>query len=266
MELQELLSFNYTSHALYDRPDLYDLDYQGYVAEAAFYYQLINRGLTPEQVYVELGAGSGRLLETPLNQGVKCHAVEPNIKMLQALKDKMRPLEQKIDLSCEQASAHDFVGPPDSEIGLVSFPFNGLLHLFTSEELISSFLHIHRQLAPQGRLALDIMAPAWEVMGVQELDWGRLDERRTADEGVLVYTYDRCSFEEKNHLIHSKLRFIKAKATQGVELHYVQRMWTFQEVISALIRTGFYIEEIYGDVDFSSFDEDSPRLLVVAAK
>jgi hypothetical protein len=29
---------------------------------------------------------------------------------------------------------------------------------------------------------------------------------------------------------------------------------------------GFYIEEIYGDIDFSSYDEDSPRLLVVAAK
>jgi len=266
MELQELLNFNYTSHALYDRPDLYDLDYQGYVAEAAFYHQLIERGLTPGQVYVELGAGSGRLLEAPLEQGVKCYAVEPNFNMLQALKDKLRPLEHKRDLSCEQASAHDFAGPMDLEVGLVSFPFNGLLHLFTREELFSSFLHIHRRLAPQGRFALDIMAPAWEVMEAQALDWGRLDERRTADGGVLVYTYDRCYFEEKNHLIHSKLRFIKANATQGVELYYVQRMWTFQEVLAALVSTGFYIEEIYGDVDFSSFDEDSPRLLVVAAK
>ena len=266
MDLQALLRFDYTVHALYDRPDLYDLDYQGYVAEAGFYHQLIERGLTPEQVYVELGAGSGRLLSTPLEQGIKCHAVEPNAHMLKALTKKAGLFEGKIHLSYEQASAHNFVGPKDLQIGLVSFPFNGLLHIFTREELLSSLQHIHRQLGPQGRLALDIMAPAWEVMGMRELEWGRLDERRTADSGELVYTYDKCYFEEKNHLIHSKLRFIKANAKEGVELHYVQRMWTFQEVLAALVKVGFYIEEIYGDVDFSSYDEDSPRLLVVAAK
>lgn len=266
MDLQTLLRFDYTVHELYDRPDLYDLDYQGYVAEAGFYHQLIERGLTPEQVYVELGAGSGRLLTSPLVKGIKCHAVEPNPNMLEALKEKTGLLEGQIHLSSEQASAHNFVGPKGLEIGIVTFPFNGLLHVFTSEELLSSLQHIHRQLGPQGRLALDIMAPAWEVMSMRELEWGRLDERRTADSGELVYTYDKCYFEEKNHLIHSKLRFIKADAKEGVELHYVQRMWTFQEVLAALVKVGFYVEEIYGDVDFSSYDEDSPRLLVVAAK
>ncbi len=266
MELEQLLNLKYRSHPLYDRPDYYDLDYQGYLAEADFYHSLLRRGLDVNQVYVELGAGSGRLLKTPLDNGIRCHAVDPSAPMLEKLKTKTTArVDFNKSLSLEIAKADNFKGPKGETIGVVSFPFNGLLHIYTYEELLRSFRHIANQLHPEGRFALDIMAPAWEVMGARYLDWGRLDERISPTSGETIYTYDCCHFDQETHLMHSKLRFAERYASLGVELFYVQRMWTFQEILGALDKTGFIVEEIYGDVDFSSFEEDSPRLLLVAS-
>ena len=267
MELEQLLKLKYRPHALYDRPDYYDLDYQGYLAEADFYHSLLGRGLDESQVYVELGAGSGRLLKAPLEKGIRCHAVDPSEPMLERLKTKTtKHFGVDKALSLEIAKAANFRGPQGETIGVVSFPFNGLLHIYSCEELLRSFQHIANQLHPEGRFALDIMAPAWEVMGARYLDWGRLDERITPGSGETIYTYDCCHFDQETHLMHSKLRFAGLNASEGVELFYVQRMWTFQEILGALEKTGFRIEEIYGDVDFSSFEEDSPRLLLVASQ
>ena len=94
--------------------------------------------------------------------------------------------------------------------------------------------------------------------------WGRLDERIDPKNGQSVWTFDRCFFEPDTHLVHSEIRFIRTAERSGTELYYAQRMWTYQEILGALAETGFEVVETYGDVDFSTFDENSPRLLVVA--
>ena len=163
--LENLLQYDYQSEALYDRPDYYDLDYQGYLAEADFYHALIQRGLAENDVYVELGAGSGRLLERPLRQGVHCHAVDPSQPMLERLLEKAKKIPQDFSrLTIENAKANNFTGPMSSSIGLVTFPFNGLLHVYEYQDMLRSFQHIYGKLGAEGRFALDIMAPAWEVM------------------------------------------------------------------------------------------------------
>ena len=137
MELEQLLKLKYRSHALYDRPDYYDLDYQGYLAEADFYNSLLARGLGEGQVYVELGAGSGRLLEKPLEMGIRCHAVDPSRPMLERFQAKTAERFDSLkSLSFEMAQADNFKGPSGASIGVVSFPFNGLLHIYTHEELL----------------------------------------------------------------------------------------------------------------------------------
>lgn len=266
IDFWEMMNRKYDRCALYDRPDWYDFDYIGYAAEAPFYHGLISRGLRPNQVFVELGAGSGRLLINPLGEGVKCHAVEPNAHMLQACVATAQSLAVTQTLTSECARADNFKGPPDGEIGLIGFPFNGLLHLYTTAELERSLRHVYQRLLPEGRFACDIMSPAWEVMEAGSVDWGRLDERVSPRTGATIWTYDRCWFEPATHLMHSELRFIGHEDIQGVELFYAQRMWTYQEVLGCMEKVGFEIDEVYGDVDFAAFDENSPRLLISAAK
>ncbi|MBL90739.1 MAG: hypothetical protein CMH56_02880 [Myxococcales bacterium] len=264
--LTDYLLLNYDRHALYDRPDWYDFDYIGYKAEAPFYHGVIERGMSEGQVFVELGAGSGRLLQDLLRAKVKCHAVEPNIHMLKACQKMARELSAIEVFSSECAKAHDFLGPPEDPVGFIAFPFNGLLHIHTLAELNEALQHVFQRLPPGGLFACDIMAPAWEVMEVGSVEWGRLDERVSPQTGEPVWTYDRCRFEPATHLMHSELRFIEEGASRGVELYYAQRMWTYQELLGALHHAGFGVEEIYGDVDFAAFDENSPRLLVLAQK
>ena len=64
--------------------------------------------------------------------------------------------------------------------------------------------------------------------------------------------------------MHSELRFVEEGASRGIELYYAQRMDT--RILGALHKAGFAIEEVYGDVDFAAFDENSPRLLVFGPK
>ena len=112
-------------------------------------------------MFVELGAGSERLLQDLLRAKIKCHAVEPNIhaqKLAQEMAHKLSAVEV---FSSECAKAHDFVGPPKDSVGFIAFPFNGLLHIHTLAELNEALQHVFQRLPPGGLFACDIMAPAW---------------------------------------------------------------------------------------------------------
>ncbi len=263
-----LLAAHYEQACLYDSAEWYDTDYAGYLAENAFYENAINKCLTTGKTYLELGAGTGRLALRYTQRPIFVHAVEPAISMLERLREKAELLntEAQAKLTTEHATASTFLGPQDRSVGLIAFPFNGILHIHGQQDLTCVLERIKQVLEPRGYLALDITAPAWTDMGGYVRDWGRLDERTHPETGEVFLTYDRCVYAGASRLLHSDYRFIKENAEEGVELRISQYMWTYQEIIFALETIGFDIDEIFGDVDFRPWSEQSIRLLVLAQK
>jgi SAM-dependent methyltransferase len=265
---ETLLDARYVEAGLYDQAEWYDTDYAGYLAENAFYENAIQKCLTSGQTYLELGAGTGRLALRYTQHPIFVHAVEPAISMLERLRHKAMQLDAgtQLKLTTEQACASTFQGPPNRPIGLISFPFNGILHIHGHKRLNRVLQRIERALEPQGYFALDITAPAWTDMGGYVRDWGRLDQRTHPETGEVFLTYDRCVYDGPARLLHSDYRFIKEGSKEGVELRISQYMWTYQEILFALETNGFEIDEIFGDVDFRPWGEQSTRLLVLVQK
>ncbi len=250
---------------IYEAPDWYDVDYAGYRGEEAFYRLTLERCVKDGRLVVELGAGTGRLALRFASAGFRVHAVEPAPAMRAHLLTKARAagLSDAARFSVEDAVAATFA-PPDPP-ALVMFPFNGLLHLRTMEELLASFAHVRAQLAPDGRFAIDCTGPYWDAMLFGPTAWGRADERVHHTSGALVHTCDRCAYDSATRQMRIDIRYLLDGHDEGVQIELRQTMWTWQQVLGALVRAGFVIEQQLGDVDLAPFDEGSPRLLVCAA-
>ncbi len=255
---------------IYDAPEWYDVDYAGYRGEASFYARLLKRHCRPDErdpgrdVAVELGAGTGRLTLPLVQSGARIHAVEPAVGMRALLVQKASVLGADVDV--EDATAATFVGPLHAP-SVVFFPFNGLLHVPSTPALDDALTHIHRRLADGGCFAFDVTSPYWESMARGSVGWGRVDERVHPVTGRRFLTCDRCHYDAATRTMHIDIRYAYVDGdAPGQQTALTQRMWTFPELLAALDRCGFIVDEIAGDVDGARFDDGSPRLLVSAAR
>src|SRR5690606_3816953 len=88
--LERLVRGRFRRAGLYDDPTSYDLDYAGYNAELPFYRMLVREHVKEGDAYVELGAGTGRLVLPLAREGTRVHAVEPSKAMRKQLLAKLR--------------------------------------------------------------------------------------------------------------------------------------------------------------------------------
>lgn len=266
MHLEAFEHARYRRASLYELSEWYDVDYAGYKAEEPFYKMLVTQHVPRDGAYVELGAGTGRLLLAVARTGARAHGVEPARGMARRCVAKLKDARLPRGLcTLERKDGSTFEGPKDAVPWVISFPFNGLLHVHSHEELLGIFTRCREKLHPEGRIALDITSPAWEEMALGGRPWGRVDERIHPETGERVLTCDRCEYDEATRVCSTWFRFLLEGERSGVELSIHQFMWTYQEVLHALERAGFVVDMVFGDVDFAPLVEKSPRLLVAAA-
>lgn len=217
----------------------------------------------PGGIVVELGAGTGRLALKFAAEGHRIHGVEPAAPMRSILAAKVQ--RAGLSMSIEDAVAATFVSPA-GRVDVVMFPFNGLLHLRTRDEMLASFRHVHDVLDDNGRFALDCTGPYWEAILYGPMPWGRADVRVHHENGRTVLTCDRSIYDPTTRQMRIDIRYLLEGDDEGTEIALHQTMWTWQQVLGALDESGFTVDSIFGDVDMAPFDEGSPRLLVSARK
>jgi SAM-dependent methyltransferase len=249
--------------SIYDAPEWYDVDYAGYRAEEAFYRLVCERFVPANEIVVELGAGTGRLTLPLARAGLRMVAVEPASPMRAALVARVAR-EASLSIDVRAGRAQDFdAGAPAA---LVMFAFNGLLHMETREALHAAFTHVRGALRDGGRFAFDVTGPYWDAVALGSIGWGRLDERVHHETGKRVFTADRSRYDASTRTMHVDIRYLVEGADQGVQVALTQRMWTWQELLSALQGAGFRVELLFGDVDLSPFHEGAVRMLACAKK
>ena len=249
---------------IYDAADWYDVDYAGYVGELPFYVRLCERFVGVGDVVVEVGAGTGRLSLALARNGRRVHAVEPAASMRGRLLQKVAN-HPELHIVVEDGLAENF-GPSSSPPRLIVFPFNGLLHIADRATLDRSLRHIHHRLADDGRLAVDITGPYWETIRRGRIGWGRVDERVHPVSGRRFLTCDRSAYDPASRTMRIDIRYALVDDDVVIQTALTQHMWTTTEVLNAVENAGFVVDEAFGDVDFSAYDEGSPRLLLHARR
>ena len=140
------------SDDFYTDPELYDLVFADGGPGVDFYRARAER---QGGSVLELGSGTGRKLIPIAADGHPSVGLELSPEMLERARRKAE--EAGVAVEWVQGDMRDF--DLGRTFDLVIIPFNSLLHLHESRDLVGCFRAVRRHLAPGGRLVLDVFNP-----------------------------------------------------------------------------------------------------------
>lgn len=241
----------------------YDLTHQGLTEDIGFLVGLSGRVVGP---VLELGCGSGRVLLPLARAGQQVVGLDNSPAMLARAWQKLAAevASGRVRL-VEGNMAHFELG--EAHFGLAIVAYNTFLHL-SPAEMGQALRAIRRCLRPAGQMFIDLANPfvvaqtpndrfltleqlvpdpeTGQTLLVMASNWLNPDEQQLK----ITWIYD--SSDPAGGPIQRTI----AQATY----HYLYP----HEIELLLAESGFKLLALYGDYDQSPFEEDSPRLLVLA--
>jgi SAM-dependent methyltransferase len=247
----------------YDHLDVYvnrsDVDF--FVSEAA-----AARGPV-----LELGCGTGRVLLPCARAGAAVWGLDASETMLARCRRKLasEPEDVRNRVVLQQGDMRDFRF--DAEFRLVTIPFRPFLHLIAVEEQLACLGSIHRALAEDGRLILDIFNPSLKILANDsQLDEHSSGEPFTLPDGRQVERKERLrGHDYLRQVVHPELIYYvthadgrRERLVQSFEMRYLFRF----EVEHLLARSGFEVVAAYCDYQLTSLDAGPAQELVFVAR
>lgn len=140
---------------------LYDHEYADRTEDIDWYRAFVAERATSGGVVVELGAGTGRIACPLAQDGFQVIAVDRMAAMLEGLAARTTALHLEASVHPLQADMRS-LPLPDGSADLVIAPFNGLMHLYTWQDLLACFREVARVLRTGGWFAFDVQLPDLE--------------------------------------------------------------------------------------------------------
>lgn len=240
----------------------------GYEASAA-YYDLF--GEKPDIPYyttlgktcgsaAELGVGTARVAIELARAGVPVVGIDNSEKMLEVAQAKIarcsREEQERITLC--KADMTDFHLP--SPVPLVYIPSSGLSHCITPDEQLACLTCIYDNLEPGGLLACDLHLPGQSYSSTLTQAGIQQYEGKT----IVRWISNRADFSRR--LLYTTLIFEEytdSILTSQVLEHSCVGLIYRKDFLSLLRKTGFQVQNLYGDFTLSPQVTD---LLVVEAR
>ncbi len=252
---------------MYDRiAHLYDLIHEELKEDILFTLHLAD--LYGLQV-LELGCGTGRLLLPLARTGHHITGLDQTRSMIRIAKAKIASesasVQERAEIIEGDMSSFDL----GRQFDLVLIPHNTLMHL-SPNQMQACFGCVAAHLRPAGRLLIDVDNPVgmadFEDDNLLHLEQILFDQ--DSDKTILQMA---SSWVEADRQIRHTTWIFDTSLTSGgqVERIIVQSKLHYQyahQLELSLQSKGLMIESIYGDYDKNPYDEESPRLLLVAKK
>lgn len=243
----------------------YDSENIGLIEDLAAYDVLVGRFGGP---VLDVGCGTGRISLHLAKHGQKAVAVDASTAML----DKARAHARDAGtagrhIEWVEADIRDL--ERKDRFGLAIFAFSGFMHLLEHSEQIRALERIAAHVKPGGGLVLDLASPI-DIFRAEDSP-SLVVERLFVDTetGHTVMQQSLATFDRISQIMSLTWVYDRI-GTDGLVHRSMmpQRVrYTFASEMSLLLeRTGFEQIEIYGDYDFNLYDEESPRLFVVATR
>lgn len=250
----------------------------GFYATIARYYDSEHHDKTEDfPLYAELaeeqgdpiliiGSGTGRVALHLAGLGCTVHGIETERAMLERAHAK---LDAQSELA-ERVVFHEGNAlkiPLDVRFKLVIIPYNTLMHFHTQDDQLALLKRIRGWLDDDGVLVMDL-PNAGEAYAA--LDSGAVTLERTfldLDTGHLVMQHSVSELDRVTQMMH--VTWIYDEITgEGVVKRTVapvaNRFFFYPELRLLLTQTGFTDIEVYGDVDYTPFEDGCPRMVVLA--
>ncbi|KAA3645505.1 MAG: class I SAM-dependent methyltransferase [Chloroflexi bacterium] len=239
-------------------PALYHAHHSRYTEDLPFWLALASEH---QRRILELGCGTGRVLQPLLKVGNEVVGLDNDKQMLDYLRDSL-PDELSERTKLVEADIIDF--QLDQQFGLVLLPCN-TFSILDAEERMSALGNIRKHLQDGGVFALSLPNPHALASLPEEGEEDIEDTFSLADDlETSVQVSSAWQREEKTVTLFWHYDVMQPdgnvkRHSASVHQHIVE-----VEMLEAEFeQAGFDVQARYGDFERSAFDEDSPNLIYV---
>jgi SAM-dependent methyltransferase len=249
--------------------------------DLAFFVQAAQESGGP---VLEVGCGTGRVLIPIARAGIEITGLDLAESMLAVCRERLAAeppqVQSRVRLVQADMRNFDLTSQGATHFGsalhlppykLVTLPFRPFQHLLTVEDQLACLACLHRHLAADGRLVLDLFNPSFAFLASdtlgqelgQEPEFAMPDGRRITRRSKIVA---RDYFTQVNQV---ELIYYVTHPDGRTErlVHPFPMRYLFRyEAEHLLARAGFAVEQLYADYDRSPYGAKYPGELIFVAK
>jgi SAM-dependent methyltransferase len=240
----------------------YDIWYEDFIEDIEFYKTIAERTGGP---VLELMCGTGRIMIPLADAGLEVTGVDKSGAMLDVLSSKLELIGGKVERNIDviQGDIRTFKAHRKFQLGLI--PFNSFLHLLTRRDQEEALANVWEHLESGGLLVLSVFNPRLD----RPENLVRHRGTKVTSKGEIISKFEAQTIDLSNQttLVH----YFYDISRQDKDLRRVTTSMTLrflfqQELMDLLNKTGFAIEDTYGDYAFSPLKKNSELLCFVARK
>lgn len=237
----------------------YDLDHAHLTADLIFYSHLARQAAGP---VLEVGCGSGRLLQPLLEAEVEVTGIDTSPAMLALARRRVGDRALLIEGDMRTVTL-------PGRYALIIISINTFMHLQTTSDQLATLTNLRRYLAADGQLVIDL--PAGDELAHQDPNACLMLEKTFLDPvtgyQVIKLVSSQVDWirqrQEVTYVYDELLENGVRRTVVPMTLRYVFRY----ELILLLEKAGYSLVTLYGDYDMSPYnDGGGPRMIALAQK
>lgn len=247
-----------------DRPDLYDLLHDDQTADLAFYSGIAGALVPPGATALELGCGSGRVMETLLAQGMRVTGLDSEPAMLERARKRLARFGEQATIV-----QGDMRGPylNGARFDLVVVAVNTFMHLEDHAAQRACLRGIHAHLAESGIAVLDLANPFYTLalpQGVLSVRRQALDARGHDVTVLGSLEVDPAAPRVVDHLLFDEA--LADGALRRCSARVDLRLVFMPELELLLASCGLGIADAYGDYDLGPYHGAAERMIAIVRR
>lgn len=242
---------------------LYDLEHDGFDEDVELYLGLLDTVGGP---FLEMGAGSGRLIAPIAEAGYPVTGLDASRPMLDRARARLREADLLDTVTLVEGRMADAATAPGGPFGMVAFSLNALMHLDTPEAQRGALAAARQAMRPDGITVIDTMNPTHEQLA-HLIGRNHLEGSWETEHGATVDKWSHRDLLSVEQTIDTLLYYDRTgpdgtlhRTRSSFTLRYV----TPNELELMLELAGFARWHIYGGYDLSPLDDDSDRIIAIA--
>ncbi len=242
----------------------YDLEHAGYQEDVDLY---LNYALAAGSPVLELGCGTGRLLEPLARRGIEVVGVDSSPAMLTRARHRLQASNLIQHAELLEADARTLRLNRLFRLAFVAL--NSFAHFITRQDQRAALTTLYQHLLPAGTLILDL--PNADVRRYQQADGQLFHQGTWTDESqhIIVSHLIAATSDPETHVLHLTHFYDihpQAGPLRRIVTESALALLSPGEAELLVESCGFHINHLFGDYDLNPCADTSPRLIIVATR
>lgn len=242
----------------------YDAENTDKTDDIDFYREMVQEYDGP---ILDVGCGTGRVMFPLAQMGYEVHGIDNEKAMLDIAKERMEDYDNATQnrLHFHYGDVTDYDMPV--KFKLTTAPYNAMMHFHDQETQLKVLDNLRAWTADDGVLILDL-PNAGDVFASQDSD-SMMYERTFIDSrtGHMVMQQSLSYLDRTSQLLRVTWVYDEITGDGTVKRTFaplVLYYYFYNEMRLLLERANFEVVEVYGDTDYSPYEEGCERMIIIA--